>query len=144
MENKNQVRLEKDSLLLQMASKIAAAYLKNNSVASENVSEVIRTVYDTLKNIEQGNDVELLARDLRPAVAVNKSVTPDYIVCLEDGKRLKMMKRHLRTSFKMTPEQYREKWGLPSNYPMVAPNYAIRRSQFAKTAGLGRKRKVVA
>lgn len=139
MENK--VRLENDSLLLQMASKVAAAYLKNNSVPAEQVPEVIQNVYETLKNIEQGNDVELLARDLRPAVPVNKSVTPDYIVCLEDGKRLKMMKRHLRTSFKMTPDQYREKWGLPSNYPMVAPNYAVKRSNFAKKAGLGRKRK---
>lgn len=139
MENK--VRLENDSLLLQMASKVAAAYLKNNSVPADQVSEIIQSVYETLKNIEQGNDVELLARDLRPAVPVNKSITPDYIVCLEDGKRLKMMKRHLRTSFNMTPDEYREKWGLPSNYPMVAPNYAVKRSNFAKQAGLGRKRK---
>lgn len=139
MENK--IKLENDSILLQLASKVAAAYLQNNSVSAEKVPEIIQNIFDTFKNIEQGNDIELLARDLRPAVPVNKSVTPDYIVCLEDGKRLKMLKRHIRTSFNLSPDQYREKWGLPSSYPMVAPNYAEKRSNFAKKAGLGRKRK---
>jgi predicted transcriptional regulator len=134
-------QLQKENTILEMASRVAAAYVTNNTVAAEQVPEMIRNIYETFKNIEQGNDLELISKNLRPAVPVNKSVTPDYIICLEDGKRLKMMKRHLRTSFNMTPDQYREKWGLPSNYPMTAPNYAVRRSQYAKDAGLGQKRK---
>lgn len=124
--------------LLRMTADVAAAYLQKNAVSTGDVSEVIRTVYSALIGLE-GGGAGPAATAGKPAISIKKSVTPEYIVCLEDGKRLKMLKRHLRTAFGMTPEQYRQKWGLPPDYPMVAPKYAAQRSDFAKKIGLGRK-----
>ena len=125
------------SELLRMTTDVVSAYLGNNTVAASQISEVIGTVYEALSrlNIEV---TEPEAEPAKPAVPVRRSITPEYIVCLEDGKRLKMLKRHLRTTYNMTPEEYRAKWGLPADYPMVAPNYAAQRSEFAKKIGLGR------
>jgi predicted transcriptional regulator len=95
------------------------------------------TIHESLTKLN-GGSAESASEPLKPAIPIKKSVTPDYIVCLEDGKRLKMLKRHLRTTYGLSPEEYRAKWGLPSNYPMVAPNYAAQRSEFAKKIGLGR------
>jgi predicted transcriptional regulator len=125
-----------DRSLIQMTTTVVAAYLGNNSVASNQISEVINAVHGALKGLS-GDDREPAPEPLRPAVSVKKSITPDYIVCLEDGKQLKMLKRHLRTAYGMTPDEYRAKWGLPADYPMVAPNYAQQRSEFAKKIGLG-------
>lgn len=124
--------------MIEMTTQVVAAYLSNNSVASNQIAEVINTVHDALNNLTEGGG-EPEPEPLKPAVPVKKSVTPDYIVCLEDGKQLKMLKRHLRTTYDMTPEDYRAKWGLPADYPMVAPNYAAQRSEFAKKIGLGRQ-----
>lgn len=123
--------------LLRMTTEVVAAYLGNNTVPASQISEVIGTVHEALKNLSAGGG-EPEPEPLRPAVPIKKSVTPEYIVCLEDGKQLKMLKRHLRTTYDMTPEEYRAKWGLPANYPMVAPNYARQRSEFAKKIGLGK------
>lgn len=124
--------------MLQMTVDVVAAYVSNNTVNSPDLQELITTVHGTLVNLER------VARTpgggaLKPAVPVRRSVTPDYIVCLEDGKKLKMLKRHLRAVYDMSPEDYRAKWNLPATYPMVAPNYAAQRSEFAKKIGLGRK-----
>lgn len=128
-----------DAELLHMASDIAAAYVSHNNLSAEQLPDVIKTVHATLSSVGR---VPVEDRDnSKPAVPVRRSITPDYIVCLEDGKRLKMLKRHLRSAYNMTPDEYRAKWGLPSDYPMVAPNYAKQRSQFAKKIGLGRKGK---
>jgi len=123
---------------LRMATDIVSAYVGNNKVDRSNIPALINGVFDSLNNLD-GGTVDLQRTAPKPAVSVRKSVTPDYIVCLEDGKKLKMLKRHLRTSYNMTPEEYRARWNLPSDYPMVAPNYAKRRSDFAKKIGLGRK-----
>lgn len=130
-------KIEREDML-RMAVDIVAAYLSNNQVATSQIPDVIHSVFGTLADIDEA-PVEVKAEAQRPAVAIRKSVTPDYIVCLEDGKKLKMLKRHLQTTYNMSPEEYRTKWGLPSEYPMVAPNYAKQRSEFAKRIGLGRK-----
>jgi len=123
--------------MLGLAADIVTAYVSNNTVTSLELPEVIKTVYTTLNHLGKGpNSVTLV----KPAVPIKKSYTNDYIVCLEDGKRLKMMKRYLRSRYDMSPEEYRAKWGLPADYPMVAPNYAAKRSEFAKKIGLGKKR----
>jgi predicted transcriptional regulator len=124
--------------VLRMAVDVVAAYLSNNAVATSQISEIIHNVFNSLTTLD-GQPVEAPAEALKPATTIRKSVTPDYIVCLEDGKKLKMLKRHLRTTYNMTPEEYRAKWNLPPDYPMVAPNYAQQRSDFAKRIGLGRK-----
>ncbi|HTH16485.1 MAG TPA: MucR family transcriptional regulator [Magnetospirillum sp.] len=124
--------------LLRMAVDVVAAYVSKNPLPAGQIPEVIHTVYASLSSLE-GGAPEAKAEAPKPAVPVKKSVTPDYIVCLEDGKKLKMLKRHLRTTYNMTPDEYRAKWGLPPDYPMVAPNYAAQRSDFAKKIGLGRK-----
>lgn len=124
--------------VLRMAVDIVAAYVSNNTVPAAQVPEVINTVYSSLTTLEGGG--EAAPEPAKPAVSVRRSVTPDYIVCLEDGKKLKMLKRHLRAAYDMSPEEYRAKWGLPADYPMVAPNYAAQRSAFAKKIGLGRKK----
>ncbi|HTY67193.1 MAG TPA: MucR family transcriptional regulator [Alphaproteobacteria bacterium] len=123
--------------LLRMTAEVAAAYVSNNSLPAADLTEVIRTIYASLQSLERSEGVATTSQ--KPMVPIKKSVTPEYIVCLEDGKRLKMLKRHLRTAYRMTPEEYRAKWGLPADYPMVAPNYAEQRSVFAKRIGLGRK-----
>ena len=124
--------------VLTMASNIVAAYLTRNETSAAAVPQIISTVFNTLTGLGDGIAAGPRTR-LAPAVPIAKSVTPDYLVCLEDGRRLKMLKRHLRSVFNMTPEQYRAKWGLPRDYPMVAANYAQRRSELAKTIGLGKK-----
>jgi predicted transcriptional regulator len=124
--------------LLRMAVDVVAAYVSKNPLPAGQIPEVIHTVYASLSSLENGQQ-ETKSEAPKPAVPVKKSVTPDYIICLEDGKKLKMLKRHLRTTYNMTPDEYRAKWGLPPEYPMVAPNYAAQRSDFAKKIGLGRK-----
>ena len=125
--------------LLRMTAEIVAAYVGNNSLSANQVPEIVRTVGAALRQIEKGaNGSEKTVG--KPAVPIRKSVTPDFIICLEDGRKLKMLKRHLRTSFGLTPDEYRARWGLAADYPMVAPNYAKRRSEFAKKIGLGQKR----
>src|SRR5438876_11162465 len=126
--------------LLRMTSEVAAAYVSNNNLPSAQLPDVIRTIHESLAALS-GAKVAAASEPPTPAVAIKKSITPDYIVCLEDGKKLKMLKRHLRTQYSMTPEQYREKWGLAADYPMVAPNYAAARSQLAKQMGLGQQRR---
>lgn len=121
--------------LLGWTSDIVAAHVQQTSVPVSELSGLIRTVYQTLSDLSAGQQTEKLT----PAVPIRRSVNPDYIVCLEDGRKLKMLKRHLATAYNMTPEEYREKWGLPSDYPMVAPNYAKQRSALAKKIGLGRR-----
>jgi len=128
-------KTEQTGDLLALTTEIVAAHVSNNSVAVGDLPQLINQVYNSLANI--GTLPEPPAERPQPAVAVRKSVFPDYIVCLEDGKKLKMLKRHLKTAYNMTPEAYRERWGLASDYPMVAPNYARQRSRLAKEIGLG-------
>jgi predicted transcriptional regulator len=123
--------------LLRMTADVVAAYVSNNTLPTAQLAEVINAVYGSLKSLE-GQSAEPQPEPPKPAVPIRKSVTPDYLVCLEDGKKLKMLKRHLRSTYNMTPDEYRVKWGLPADYPMVAPNYAEQRSEFAKKIGLGR------
>jgi predicted transcriptional regulator len=125
------------SSTLEYAAQIVSAHVSNNSVQSSDLSALIQQVYTALTTL--GSAPAQAAEKREPAVPVKKSVFPDYIVCLEDGKKLKMLKRHLMTSYKLTPDAYRERWGLPSSYPMVAPSYAERRSALAISIGLGRK-----
>jgi len=127
------------SELLTLTSDIVAAHVSNNSVASSDLPSLIQSVFGTLSGL--GTAPAEPEVELKPAVPVKKSVTDDYIICLEDGKKLKMLKRHLKTAYDLTPEDYRAKWGLPHDYPMVAPNYALKRQQLAKKIGLGRKPK---
>ena len=123
--------------LLRMTAQVTAAYVANNPVPAPQLAELIRSIHASLAGLESGP--QAAPGGDTPAVPIKKSITPDYIVCLEDGKKLKMLKRHLRTSYNLTPDQYRQKWGLQPNYPMVAPNYSAQRSAFAKKIGLGRK-----
>ena len=123
--------------LLQLTSEIVSAHVSNNPVSSTDLPQLIETVYTTLSGLKAGKPEP--EPEQKPAVPIKKSVTDDYIVCLEDGKKLKMLKRHLNTAYGMTPEEYRQKWGLPADYPMVAPNYSKTRKELAKKIGLGRK-----
>jgi predicted transcriptional regulator len=123
--------------LLRMTADVVAAYVSNNTLPTTQLAEVINAVYGSLRSLE-GHSAEPQPEPLKPAVPIRKSVTPDYLICLEDGKKLKMLKRHLMTHYQMTPDEYRQKWGLAPDYPMVAPNYAEQRSEFAKKIGLGR------
>lgn len=124
--------------ILALTAKIVAAHVSNNAVPLTDLPGLIHQVHQALSGV--GSSVATVARP-QPAVPLKKSVLPDYIVCLEDGKKLKMLKRHLKTAYNLTPEQYRERWGLPADYPMVAPNYAKQRSQLARDLGLGTKSK---
>jgi predicted transcriptional regulator len=124
--------------LLALTTEIVASYVANNTVPVEDLPNLARQVYATLVSIGQSTGGGGVERP-QPAVPIKKSVHPDYVVCLEDGRKLKMLKRHLKTAFNMTPEEYRERWGLPADYPMVAPNYARQRSSLAKKIGLGTK-----
>ena len=128
-----------DHDLLRMTADVVTAYVGNNTVAPSELSDVIRAVHTSLQQAQAGEAAD--AAPPKPAVPVKKSITPDYLICLEDGRELKMLKRHLRTTYGMTPDEYRAKWGLDPDYPMVAPNYARRRSEFAKQIGLGQKRR---
>ena len=125
---------------IELAADIVSAYVSNNSVPLAELPSLIRDVHSALMRVtEQAMPVE--AEPLKPAVPVKKSITPDYIVCLEDGKQFKSLKRHLRSQYNLSPDAYREKWGLPADYPMVAPNYAKARSNLAKQMGLGQQRR---
>ncbi|PZU13387.1 MAG: transcriptional regulator [Sphingobium sp.] len=126
-------------LLITLTSDIVAAHVSNNSVAVSDVSSLIQNVHAALAGLSQPAPAPEVK--LEPAVSVRSSVKPDYIICLEDGKKLKMLKRHLMTHYQMTPDDYRAKWGLPADYPMVAPNYAEQRRSLAKKIGLGTKRR---
>ena len=123
--------------LLKLVSDIVAAYVSNNTVAANELPNVIKSIHSTLGALSGAPSSDSLTSQ-KPAVPVKKSVTNEYIVCLEDGKKLKMLKRYLRSNYNLTPEEYRAKWGLPADYPMVAPNYAAQRSEFAKKIGLGK------
>jgi predicted transcriptional regulator len=123
---------------LELTTSIVTAYVSNNSVVATDVPSLIADVFDALSKaarVSPGGTLE----DLKPAVPVSKSITPDFLVCLEDGKKFKSLKRHLRSYYDLSPEQYREKWSLPHNYPMVAPNYAAKRSKLAREMGLGQR-----
>ncbi len=136
MSEKAQEKVSQEDIL-RMTTEVVAAYVGNNMLPTSQISEVIGAVHKSLSALHGG--AELQAEPANPAVPIRRSVKPDFIVCLEDGKKLKMLKRHLRTTYNMTPDEYRAKWGLPSDYPMVAPNYAKQRSDFAKKIGLGRR-----
>jgi len=120
--------------LLRMVAEIVASYVRSNKVATNQLPEIIQQVYQSLERPEPP-----APKRQEPAVPIRRSVTPEYLICLEDGRKLKMLKRYLATTYDMTPDQYREKWGLAKDYPMVAPNYALRRSSLAKESGLGRR-----
>jgi predicted transcriptional regulator len=128
------------SELLALTGEIVSAHVANNAVARDEVAPLIQSVFDKLNAL--ASDEEPASVELTPAVPIRRSVTDDYIVCLEDGKKLKMLKRHLMTAYSMTPEEYRAKWGLKPDYPMVAPNYAQKRQELARKIGLGRKPRV--
>ncbi len=121
---------------LQLATDIVAAFVSNNSMNADQLPALLQEVHDAVRALAAGGTAS--AGNQQPAVPIKKSVTADYVICLEDGKKLKMLKRYLRTQYGLSPEDYRRKWGLPADYPMVAPNYAKRRSDFAKEIGLGR------
>jgi predicted transcriptional regulator len=128
------------SKIAELTAAVVSAYVANNSVSQSELPKLIQDVYRTLADATVGSAETFEHVEVKPAVPVRKSVHPDHIVCLEDGKKFKSIKRHLRTHHDLSPEQYREKWGLPSDYPMVAPNYAEARSTLAKKIGLGQKR----
>lgn len=126
--------------LIELAAEIVSAYVSNNSVPAPDLPGLINDVFMALTRVGTVH-VEVVNEPLKPAVSVKKSVHADYLICLEDGKKFKSLKRHLRTQYNMSPEQYREKWGLAADYPMVAPNYAAARSRLAKEMGLGQQRR---
>jgi predicted transcriptional regulator len=129
-----------ESSYIELTANIVSAYVSNNTVASAEIPNLIGQVYSALVRVSSGQAAPPV-EPLKPAVPVKRSITSEHLVCLEDGKKFKSLKRHLRTQYNMTPEQYREKWGLPPDYPMVAPNYAEARSRLAKQMGLGHQRR---
>ena len=128
--------MDEKTEVIEMTADIVSAYVGNNSVAAADLPNLIQSVHRALAGISTGSDVQEAAPK-EPAVPVRRSITPDYLVCLEDGRKFKSLKRHLRTKYNMSPEEYRTKWGLAKDYPMVAPNYAKARSELAKQMGLG-------
>jgi predicted transcriptional regulator len=126
---------------IELTADIVSAYVANNSISSGEIPALISEIHAALARVSSGQEVQAPVEPAKPAVSIKKSITNDYLICLEDGKKFKSLKRHLRTAYNMSPEQYRERWGLPQDYPMVAPNYAEARSQLAKQMGLGQKRK---
>lgn len=129
-----------DNAQVELTTEIVSAYVSNNSLPTAELPALIESVHATLQRIATGAQEEVVEAPV-PAVPIKKSITPDFIICLEDGKKFKSLKRHLRTKYDMTPEEYRAKWGLPADYPMVAPNYASARSELAKAMGLGAQRR---
>src|ERR671937_753835 len=125
---------------VELTANIVSAYLSNNPTPASEIPNLISQIHAALLRVSSGR-ADAPAEPAKPAVSLKKSINPDYLVCLEDGKRFKSLKRHLRSRYNMTPEQYRDKWGLPADYPMVAPNYAAARSQLAKQMGLGQQRR---
>ena len=128
--------MEENSNLLEMTADMFSAYVSNNTVSPEGVAALIGTIHSTMTQLSTGG-VQPEPEVKEPAVPIRKSITPDYLICLEDGRKFKSLKRHLRTKYDMSPEEYRAKWNLPKDYPMVAPNYAKARSDLAKQMGLG-------
>ncbi|MCS6760321.1 MAG: MucR family transcriptional regulator [Candidatus Devosia euplotis] len=124
--------------LIELSSEIVSAYVSHNALSPSDLPKLIADVHGALRTLST-NEVLLPVEELKPAVPIRKSVAADYIICLEDGKKFKSLKRHLRTHYNLSPEEYREKWGLPADYPMVAPSYSATRSKLAKDNGLGRK-----
>ena len=133
--------LQQPSNYLQLAADIVSAFVSNNSVPATDLPVLIGNIHDALNRVASGSTQQAVEEPKAPAVPIKKSVQPDYIVCLDDGKRFKSLKRHLRTVYNLTPDQYRAKWGLAADYPMVAPNYAATRSELAKRLGLGQQRR---
>lgn len=131
--------MENNGKVLELAAQIVAAYVGNNTVAPADIPRLIADVHRSLEAIAAGENPKDVPPDLKPAVNARKSITPDYLICLEDGKKFKSLKRHLHSHYNLSPEQYREKWGLSADYPMVAPNYATARSTLAKNMGLGKR-----
>jgi predicted transcriptional regulator len=129
---------------IEYAADIVAAFVSNNTVPTSDLAGLIGSVHSALLTASSGKAAAAEPEKLSPAVPIKKSITPDYIVCLEDGKKFKSLKRHLRTKYDLSPEEYRAKWGLPADYPMVAPNYAVARSNLAKQMGLGQQRRKAA
>jgi predicted transcriptional regulator len=129
-----------NSNFIELTAGIVSAFVSNNSVAAGDIPALINQVHSALLRVSSGAK-DTPSEPLKPAVSVKKSITPEYLICLEDGKKFKSLKRHLRTQYNVTPEQYREKWSLPADYPMVAPNYAAARSKLAKDMGLGQQRR---
>jgi predicted transcriptional regulator len=127
-------------IFIELTADIVSAYVSNNSVSAGEIPALIGQIHSALLRVSSDLS-EAPVEPLKPVVPIKKSITPDYIICLEDGKKFKSLKRHLRTQYNVTPEQYRDKWGLPPDYPMVAPNYAAARSQLAKQMGLGQQRR---
>ncbi len=127
-----------DNDLIDLSADIVSAYVSHNALSVADLPKLIADVHAALRNLQSPVAAEVV-EELKPAVPVKKSVAPDFIICLEDGKKFKSLKRHLRTHYNLSPEEYREKWGLPADYPMVAPNYSATRSRLAKDNGLGRK-----
>jgi predicted transcriptional regulator len=125
---------------IDLTASIVSAYVSNNPMPASDIPGLIGQIHAALLRVSSGR-VEVRLEPAKPAVSIKRSMTPDYLVCLEDGKRFKSLKRHLRSQYNLTPEQYRDKWGLPPDYPMVAPNYAVARSQLAKKMGLGQQRR---
>ncbi|KCZ94599.1 MucR family transcriptional regulator [Hyphomonas johnsonii] len=127
-----------DTDVLQMTAEIVSSFVANNTVAADGLADLIKSVHLTIAELSGGAPAAVEKPE--PAVSIAKSVTPEYLICLEDGRKLKMLKRYLRSRYDLTPEEYRTRWGLPAEYPMVAPNYAKLRSQHAKDIGLGKKK----
>lgn len=138
MNDLSSVPVVADVDLVELSTEIVCAYVSHNALSPGDLKTLITEVHGALYSLKSGENQEL-QEERRPAVPVRKSVAPDYIICLEDGKKFKSLKRHLRTHYNLSPEEYREKWGLPSDYPMVAPSYSETRSRLAKVNGLGRK-----
>ncbi|WP_029085709.1 MucR family transcriptional regulator [Brevundimonas aveniformis] len=128
--------MDDKSEIIEMTTDIVSAYVGNNAIAAADLPSLIQNVHRALAEVASGETVEAVEPQ-EPAVSVKKSITPDYLICLEDGRKFKSLKRHLRTKYDMSPDEYRSKWGLPRDYPMVAPNYAKARSELAKQMGLG-------
>jgi predicted transcriptional regulator len=126
--------------LIELTANIVSAYVGKNAISAGDIPTLIGQIHAALLQVSAGQG-DATVEPLRPAVSVKRSITPDHLVCLEDGKKFKSLRRHLRSQYNMTPEQYREKWGLPPDYPMVAPNYAAARSRLAKQMGLGQQRR---
>jgi len=136
MENDKQTAME----ILELTSEVVCAYVSNNPLAASDVPNLVKEIHSTFDAVASGS-AKAEAERPKPPVSIKKSLGHDYLICLEDGKKFKSLKRHLKTHYDLTPEQYREKWGLPADYPMVAPAYAEKRSQLAREMGLGQKRK---
>ncbi|HEX8902709.1 MucR family transcriptional regulator [Vitreimonas sp.] len=137
MRDENDVATNGRGDAMRMTTDIVASFVSNNKLSADELGDLIRTVHKTLASLS-GTEAHVSAERPKPAVPINKSIQHDHIVCLEDGKKLKMLKRYLRSTYNLSPDDYRRRWGLPADYPMVAPAYAARRSEFAKSIGLGK------